>query len=271
MVAKKGVPKRDGSRRKVAQPAREVKEIQRWIVKELRAHLPIHASVTAYEEGSSIIRNANAHRTSRFILKMDFRNFFPSITLADLAVHLGRYCSNTYDPSELRQLLFACVWTPTRRPPLTLCIGAPSSPFLSNSILYDFDVAMTKRTEVDGVVYTRYADDLTFSSAANNVLQKYPKLVRAALKKIESPRLRVNASKTVHASRAGRRIVTGLVITPDGHLSVGRDRKRLVRAMFHRDRLGLLTTDEKATLAGLLAFIDGVEPGFSSKLQSRYR
>ena len=46
------IPKRDGSKRNVAQPAREVKSIQRWIVKELRPHLPIHPSVTAYESGS---------------------------------------------------------------------------------------------------------------------------------------------------------------------------------------------------------------------------
>ncbi len=264
------IPKRDGSERQVAQPAREVKAIQRWIIRELRQYLPIHPCVTAYEKDCSIVRNADAHLASRYILKMDLKDFFPSIMAGDLARHLDTYCANIYDEAERKQLIFACLWVPTRKPPLRLCVGAPSSPFLSNSIMYGFDLAIHKRANEDQVTYTRYADDLTFSSNKGEQLAKYPDFVKRVLRRIESPKLRVNNKKTVHASRAGKRVVTGLVLTPDGRLSVGRDRKRLARAMFHRNYLGLLGDEERLTLEGLLAFIDGVEPGFSFRLRSRY-
>jgi retron-type reverse transcriptase len=264
------IPKRDGSLREVAQPAREVKAIQRWIVSELRNHLPIHPSATAYEKGSSIIRNAGAHRKGRFILKMDFKDFFPSIQYGDLSRHLERYCADIYDDAERKQLIFSCMWVPARKPPLRLCIGAPSSPFISNSILHDFDTEISKQAHTDGVIYTRYADDLTFSSVKRDVLGKYPGYIKRSLLALKSPKLIINTKKTVHASRAGKRVVTGLVLTPEGHLSVGRERKRLVRAMFHQYYIGELSEDKVQTLQGLLAFIDSVEPGFSDKLINRY-
>jgi RNA-directed DNA polymerase len=264
------IPKRNGSLRQVAQPAREVKEIQRWVVRELRSHLPMHDAVSAYEEGCSIIRNANIHKASRFILKMDFRDFFPSITISDVMRHVEKYCAGIYGPLEIKQLAFACVWTPTRKPPLRLCIGAPSSPFISNSVLYEFDEAIFQYAHTRGVRYSRYADDMIFSTNRDDVLKNFPRQVRSVLKRVGLGGLRLNNAKTVHASRAGKRVVTGIVLTPDGSLSVGRDRKRLVRSMFHRFKLGLLTPEEQATLSGLLAFIDSVEPGFSDKLERRY-
>lgn len=264
------IPKRDGTPRQIAQPAREVKAIQRFVVAELREHLPIHAAATAYEMGSSIVKNADAHKEHRFMLKMDLRDFFPSIGYEDIERHLRKYCGDKYNALELKQLLFACLWTRNRRPPLTLCIGAPSSPFLSNSIMYDFDLAMSALASSEGVTYTRYADDITFSVNRKNVLKSYPNHAKRLIAEVDCPPFKINTRKTVHASRAGKRVVTGIVLTPDSMLSVGRDRKRLVRAMFHRSVQGQLSTQEELQLRGLLSFIDSVEPGFSDRLAERY-
>jgi hypothetical protein len=89
--------------------------------------------------------------------------------------------------------------------------------------------------------------------------------VAEALSQIAYPNIALNNSKTVHASRAGRRSVTGLVITPDGRLSVGRDRKRLIRAMAHRYTLGLLDKKQVRKLDGLISFVNSIEPGFAAK------
>lgn len=264
------IPKRDGSLREIAQPAREVKAIQRWIVTELRKYLPIHAAATAYEKCSSIVHNAEAHKGRRFILKMDLRNFFPSIGYKDLELHLTTYCRDKYNSHELKQILFSCLWARNRIPSLTLCIGAPSSPFLSNSIMYDFDLAMSAQASSDGVTYTRYADDLTFSVNRENVLMSYPNHVERFIAQVGCPSFEINTRKTVHASRAGKQVVTGLILTPDGRLSVGRDRKRLARAMFHRAEQGQLSDQEVLHLRGLLSFIDSVEPKFSDRLRKRY-
>lgn len=260
------IPKRSGGWRQVAQPAREVKAIQRWLISKLETILPIHEAATGYRRGFSIAKNAAVHASSNFLLKMDFENFFPSIKFEDLEAHVLASAPGHFDDSARALIARACTWAPERTPPLRLCVGAPSSPFLSNSVMYSFDAAIAARAREDGVNYTRYADDLTFSCAERDVLQDYPSHVRRIARELEYPLLRVNREKTVHASRAGRRVVTGLVLEPTGSVSVGRDRKRQIRAMFHRFKLGQLTADEEARLAGLVSFVESVEPGFTNRL-----
>ncbi|WP_186215963.1 retron St85 family RNA-directed DNA polymerase [Burkholderia gladioli] len=268
------IPKRDGSPRTIAQPAREVKAVQRWLINELRPHLPIHDAVMAYEPGTSIKKNAETHLRSQFLLKMDFSNFFPSISAEALRLHLELHGGSRYTLADRHAIVRACTWLPERTEwtsSLQLCIGAPSSPLLSNSVMYEFDCVIAEKAQFDGVTYTRYADDITFSSNERSILTLYSDFVNDTLGKLVYPRITVNGSKTVHASRAGRRVVTGLVLTPDGQISVGRDRKRLARSMFHRKTLGLLSAEEAAELDGLLAFIDSVEPGFSDRLRDGTR
>lgn len=263
------IPKRDGTLRQVAQPAREVKAIQRWLMQDLRRHLPIHQAVMAYEPRTSIRKNALAHAHSQYLLKMDFTGFFPSISAKDIARHLDKYCAQQYTVEERNLIVRACTWLPKRSDPLQLCIGAPSSPLLSNSVMYEFDCLIAAQAQKDEVSYTRYADDLAFSCIRKQILSPYVELVSETLRKLTYPQIAVNRSKTVHASRAGHRMVTGVVITPDGELSVGRERKRLVRSMYHRSIHGRLTPDEQTVLDGLFAFVDCIEPGFSAKLKAR--
>ena len=263
------IPKRDGSPRIVAQPAREVKAIQRWLVNDLSTILPVHPAATAYQKGMSIKINAERHARSNFILKMDFKNFFPSIEYKDLCAHLQKYASSKYDTSATEMISRLCSWAPQRSPPLRLCIGAPSSPLLSNSVLYDFDRCIEAIATNDKVTYTRYADDLTFSSSTPDALRSYPNIVEKTVSSLTFPSLKVNAKKTVFASRAELRMVTGITLTSDHDLSVGRDRKRLARSMFHHFSLDRLNDKEIEKMWGLLAFIDHIEPGFSLRLKTR--
>lgn len=263
------IPKRDGTPRTIAQPAREVKAIQRWLVKDLSTILPIHAAATAYQKGTSIKINADKHACSNFILKMDFKNFFPSIEAKDICAHLKKYAAMRYDTLESEVISRICSWAPNRKPPFRLCIGAPSSPLLSNSILYDFDCLIDAVATQNKVTYTRYADDLTFSSFAPNILKSYPDIVQNISTSLDYPSLVVNTKKTVFASRAERRMVTGVTLTSDHHLSVGRERKRLARSMFHRFTLNQLDAKEIEKMWGLLSFVDHIEPGFSLRLKTK--
>lgn len=263
------IPKRGGGMREVAQPAREVKTLQRWVVRELKPFLPIHSAATAYQTGSSIARNAKLHCDSRYMLKLDFSNFFPSIMRGDIRAHLDRYCAQQFDaPTRILFSHLMC-WVRKRLPPLRLCIGAPSSPFISNSILYDFDCSLSDMANKHDVTYTRYADDITLSARRRDALDGFVPAVRSLLDNLPYPRLAINEAKTVHASRAGRRVVTGLVLTPEGLVSIGRERKRLIRALYHRSLSGQLDPKQLQQLAGLMAFAEGVEPGFCARLSKR--
>lgn len=261
------IPKRDGSPRLVAQPAKEVKAIQRYLIGELKKVLPMHAVATAYNSACSIKKNAETHSNNSYILKMDFEDFFPSIKYADIINHLKKYASQKYNEDAICLLARACVWAPDRQPPLRLCIGAPSSPFLSNAILYDFDSIIDNFARQNNIAYTRYADDITFSCEKRNSLSLIHDYLLDQIESLEYPTLKVNKKKTVFSSRAGRRTVTGINITPNGELSTGRDRKRLVRAMYHRYLNNNLSEKQIEILNGLINFIESIEPGFSARLK----
>jgi len=260
------IPKRSGGLREVAQPAREVKAIQRWLIRRLAPLLPLHDAATAYRTGASIRQNAQRHVASNYMLKMDFRNFFPSIVGADIVRHLERYCGEIYDASAIKLIAYVCTWARNRQGPLRLCIGAPSSPLLSNSVMFDFDVRLAATAQADGVSYSRYADDLALSATNSGALSIYPSLVLEISERLDYPRLAINEQKTVFASRAGRRVITGITLTADHKISIGRERKRAIRAMYHRMVLGQLNADEKQELAGLISFAEDIEPGFAAWL-----
>ncbi|MFV3378719.1 retron St85 family RNA-directed DNA polymerase, partial [Pseudomonas sp. NY11226] len=202
------IPKRSGKMREVAQPAREIKAIQRWLISHMKDLLPIHDAVTAYMPGTSIGKNATAHSGSEYLLKLDFSNFFPSITKQDVLNHLGHYCVDSLPPSSRELIAQACCWAPKREFPLRLCIGAPSSPILSNSVMYDFDCQLADAAESEGITYTRYADDITLSAKKSGILDRYIDVVSDLLGSIKYPRLRLNMDKVVKASRASKRMVT---------------------------------------------------------------
>jgi len=264
------ISKKNGGNREVAQPAREVKKIQRWIVQKLTPLLPVHEITTAYRANSSIKKNAQPHAENNFLLKIDFKNFFPSIVKSDIIRHLGIYCAEEYDTSAIALIAHCLCWAPNRAPPLRLCIGAPSSPLISNSILYNFDSLVFDVTKEKGIAYTRYADDISISSSKRGELDEMLALIESAINKLDYPSITINSAKTVFASRKGCRFVTGIVLTSEKKLSVGRERKKLIRAMYHRFRCGLLGDKERTRLTGLLAFVENIEPGFTARLKNSY-
>src|SRR5205814_2285809 len=84
------------------------------------------------------------------------------------------------------------------------------------------------------------------------------------------PRLRVNDSKTTFTSRKRKRVVTGLSLTSDGKLSVGRTKKRHIKSLVFKVLNASVTEDEIAYLKGYLAFARSVEPGFVERVMAKY-
>ncbi len=153
---------------------------------------------------------------------------------------------------------------------LRLAIGAPSSPPLSNVLMFNFDSKMSELVSRDHVTYTRYADDLTFSAKRTGFLNGVERTLRQLIREMRSPSLKINEAKTVLATRKHKRLVTGLVLTNDGEVSIGYERKRALRAALHHAELGRLDRAQKLRLRGLLAFVQAVEPTFFDRLVDRY-
>jgi RNA-directed DNA polymerase len=260
-----------GKTRIIAQPAKEVKTLQHWVMRNVLNTFPVHAAATAYRKGRNIADNAQPHVAKRYMLKMDFSDFFPSITSSDFVQFMKTNSLAVWQEEEdIEYLCRILFWRKKRRKSLVLSIGAPSSPILSNILLYDFDVRMSELCVRHDVSYTRYADDLTFSTNKPNTLKKIEKGVLGVCAKLRSPRLKINIEKTVHVSTANSRRVTGLVLSNQGSVSLGREKKRSIRAAVHHYKQGKLNEGEIASLSGMLSFVYSVEPSFLQTLASRY-
>ena len=263
------IPKRSGGQRTICHPSRELKALQYVFLRKVICELPVHRAATAYKLGSSIKDNAAAHAASRVIMKFDFENFFPSITAADWAA----YVSNMFPQWTEEDISFSSYvlfWGAGGYHPVCLSIGAPTSPLISNALMHKFDSVLTDFTARTGLVYTRYADDITISS--HGYIDRYAVIssIAEAIAAVQLPRLRLNPAKTKIASKATSRRVTGLILANNGRLSLGRDRKRLISAMVHRALSDRADDAEVMHIAGLLSFAADVEPDFIIALWNKY-
>lgn len=266
------IPKKTGGVRDIYHPTPALKEAQRWLVRTVLAPLPTHPAVHSYMPGRSIRTHADAHRDSNYLLRLDFTEFFPSIDQAWIKRFLKSPTAAdlvSLDTDALNLITrVLCRYNAVDRT-MALSIGAPSSPFMSNVMLYALDTELCSIAQNHGCVYTRYADDVYFSSRLPNKLHEVEQLFRATLLQL-TPELRVNEAKTERRSRKTRRVVTGVTITSDRRLSIGRDRKRHIRTRVHLFSIGKLELDAALQLAGLVSFANDIEPEFVLSLRRKF-
>lgn len=263
------INKRNGrGKRLISQPTKEIKFLQRLLVKYELADLPMHEAAMAYRKGLSTKHHANQHASSRYLLKLDFRDFFPSLHDSALDYRLERDTEFSHAERWLICNLLC------RRLPKTsiqrLSIGAPSSPFISNYLMHEFDAKLTAFCNSRGVRYTRYADDLALSTSNPHILDQVKEEVQRILLELSYLQIALNEEKTVNVSRKKRRTLVGLTLSNEGSVSVGREEKRRLRATFHAFSRGLLPPEEIGRLRGKLAYLYGVDPEFVLSLCKRY-
>lgn len=265
------VDKRSGSgKRIIAQPAKEVKRLQYWVIKNVFPSLNVHPSAMAYVAGKNIRENTTPHARQPYLLKLDFKDFFHSIKGSDFLQYARENKNLHLEELELQGLVRILFWCPKTLHQLQLSIGAPSSPHLSNAIMYRFDSEIDKYCMEEGIIYTRYADDMTFSMLDKAMRGKALEKVQAVLEDLPFPKLELNNKKTVFGSKAHRRMVTGLILSNDGDISLGREKKRRIRAQIHQFVIGKLSYDEQCRLRGMLAFARNIEPNFVIRMEQKY-
>lgn len=270
MYKRFSIPKRGGRGfRFVAQPAREVKALQRSLVKFLSSHLEIHSAATAYVKGASVAGNARAHRGAHFMLKLDFENFFESISLADVKSMLLRCFGDNASEAEIDLISRSLTWR-NQSGGVSLCIGAPSSPFVSNAIMFDFDSAVSSLCQERGAIYTRYSDDMTISAESRCTLLEIEENIHVIVRNSAAPSLRLNEAKRVLVGRASKMRVTGAYLSTQGDVTVGRLRKRGIRSGVNKFLRQELDAVALAKLKGEIAFSCDIEPEFADLLRRCY-
>jgi retron-type reverse transcriptase len=116
------IPKKRGGNRTIAHPSRELKAIQRYVLAEKLTEFPVHAAAMAYVKGRGINDNANSHRTSANLLKLDFRDFFPSITARNWESLFKQVAPSGMDLSDLRIYTKILFWGRTPKSVVPRCL-----------------------------------------------------------------------------------------------------------------------------------------------------
>ena len=265
------IKKRNSTKKRtIAQPSKNLKVVQKLLIEHyFQDRLPIHERATAYKKGSSILKNATYHLRNKFLLKMDFKSFFPSISAkAWEQFIIDEGILPAEEAEEIR--LVSNIFFREVNSSLELSIGAPSSPFISNTLMYKFDDIVHKKAETEKIAYSRYSDDMTLSTNIKNKLFDWPNIIEEISRELEYPKLLINEKKTVFSSKKHNRHVTGVTITNDGKASLGRAKKREIRTRVYLTAENELSNKERDKLVGILSHAKNIEPYFVKQLYEKY-
>jgi hypothetical protein len=272
------IPKRGGGERAIWAPMPLLKAAQHWILRNVAEKLPVHGAAHGFLPGRSTLSNAAAHTDARIVLKMDVKDFFPTVTLARVK---GIFRKAGYREQVATLLALLCTESPREvvesegrtyyvsLGPRCLPQGAPTSPALTNTLCLRLDRRLSGLAARLGWRYTRYADDLTFSLPAGH--QGGPKtgtLMGLVKRVVEAEGFRLHPDKTRVHRRGGRQQVTGLVVNGGGPPRVPRALRRALRAAAHNLRRGkpLKEGETGARLAGYAAYVYMTDAELGAKL-----
>lgn len=272
------IPKRDGSQRTLWAPMPKLKAAQRWILRNIVEHLPVHGAVHGFLAGRSIVSNARPHCGADLVVNLDLKDFFPTVTWRRVR---GVFRKAGY--REQVATLLALLCTEAEREivehdgttyyialgPRVLPQGAPTSPALTNTLCFRMDVRLSGLARSLGYRYTRYADDLTFSLQRDDgETSRVGKLLSGVRCIAEDEGFAVHPDKTRLKRRSRRQQVTGIVVNGEHGPRVPRAIKRQIRAALHHLRIGrpLPEGESMARLAGLAAYVHQAEPELGKEL-----
>ncbi|WP_170791385.1 reverse transcriptase family protein [Ruegeria lacuscaerulensis] len=193
------IPKRSGGRREIVAPYPSLLEAQRWIAENILDSVKVSVCATGFRRGKSILDNARLHCERDQILKIDIKDFFPSISFQ----RIMRVFTSIGYPNEVAYLLSKICTLGDSLPQ-----GAATSPTLSNIVCRRMDVRFYKVCKRHRLRYTRYADDIAVSG------KSIPSgIARLFFEIIEDEGFEVNQQKVRFLGKADRKIITGLDIT----------------------------------------------------------
>jgi hypothetical protein len=278
------VPKSGGGQRLIEAPKSRLKAMQRKILHEILAQVPVHPCAHGFVSGRSCLTGASLHAGEAVVATFDLAQFFPSIGLP--RIH-GVFRGLGYPWAVARRLAGLCTTVtpatvarrlPTAAQPLHgvphLPQGAPTSPALANLLAWRLDRRLHGLARAAGANYSRYADDLAFSgdAAFAGFVGRFGKAVASI---VAEEGFSLNAAKTKIMPRSGRQRVTGIVV--NDHINVGRDAfDRLKAILHHCARLGPEgqnrdgAADFRRHLEGRVAWVEQVNPRRGAKLRALF-
>lgn len=192
------IKKRSGGERQITAPYPVLKSIQEWILKNILEHISLNDAAKGFRKNTTIIDNVLPHLGQKNVLKIDIKDFFPSITFNRVFMvfkNCGYSHQVTYYLARLCSL------------ENSLPQGACTSPYLANVVSKRLDSRLYNLAEKTGLAYTRYADDITFSGKKINV-----KLCNFIFSIIQNEGFEINIQKAKLLRNCQKKIITGISI-----------------------------------------------------------
>ncbi|MHB8136245.1 MAG: reverse transcriptase family protein [Anaerolineaceae bacterium] len=253
----KEIPKKDGGKRMLFVPNKELKTCQKAVLKELSSRIRFPGYVHGGVKGKSIITNAKIHCNQHYVLALDIKDFFPSVKVK----RIEKYLSENFKFST--QLL---KWT-VRIVTFKYCLpqGAPTSPFIANLTVQEMDSRINSLCHKYGVSYSRYFDDITISGGdeVNNIFcsKKIQKI-------ISSEGFKTSHKKTGLYHHSVKQRVTGLIVN-DG-LAIDENTIHEIKESI-KNRDFMTSAKELESLMGKISFVKSVDRKKGDELENFYK
>lgn len=219
------IPKSDGSKRKLSVPDLILKKVQKSIADNILTQYPVSKYAKAYKPGASVQHNAQPHVGKKKLLKLDIENFFDSIfysQVKNIVFHKEKFSE------PIRILLTMLCYRKESLPQ-----GAPTSPAITNIIMFDFDEKIGDFCEKKNIAYTRYCDDMTFSGEFDE-----REIISFVKDELRGLGLFLKTRKTAVVSASKCQTVTGIVVNEK--LNITKEYKKNIRQeMYYIKKFGL--------------------------------
>jgi RNA-directed DNA polymerase len=275
------VPKKSGGLRRLSAPHQKLAAVQHWILTNILNLLPVHENAHGFVAQHSVLTNAEPHVGATVVLNADLSNFFPTITFPRVE---GMFRKLGYSPAVSTILALLCTESPRQAlklgetiyyaatGPRALPQGACTSPAISNQIAEKLDRRMSAMASKLNWKYTRYADDLTWSTTGD-VAPSVGYVLARMRHIVDDEGFELNHAKTRVQRQSAQQSVTGVVV--NARMSVPRQTIRKVRAILHNARQTGLDAQNRDGhphfrdwLSGMIGWISMVNPDQGHKLQS---
>ncbi|WP_320780219.1 reverse transcriptase family protein [Streptomyces sp. CRN 30] len=295
------LPRRNGRKmRAISSPRSPLLEVQRWILHRIVERLPAHPNSFAYTPGSSIKACAQKHLGAGWLVKLDIRNFFetineaqvyevflgagyrplPSVELARICTRYAGHARHVSAQAFRHRSTYRVIKTYSRPLMGFLPQGAPTSGSLANQVARKLDDELSVVAASRELVYTRYADDMVFSSSGDFRRKEASSIIREVEVLLRSYGFEPHSQKTRIVPPGARKIVLGLLV--DGPVvRINRKmRSRLLRHIRGVEAFGLqahvahvgFSSIEGLVrhVSGLLAFASDIEPEWAESVEKRW-
>lgn len=249
----KKIPKKDKTERILHVPSLSLKVIQKWILKEILEKIKVSEQAVAFvPKKNGLKENAEVHGKNLFLLEMDITNFFGTVREAQV---YDLFCRIGYGQKVSAVLTHLCTYEGY------LPQGAVTSPYIANLVCFHMDARINGYCSRKDIVYTRYADDLAFSSNNRTLLNRVEKFVRYI---VASEGFLINEGKTRYFSNDVKKTITGITINNE-EIHVNKQFKKIIRAQIFNS-IKNKSYEKNEQIKGKIAFVNSIEEDYQKKI-----